>query len=61
MFDANAFTQSTTTSSLSTTRIPVPIGEYPGVIKEVSFRQAEGKKTPGQFYTFAESVSVVRP
>ena len=49
MFDASTFMQSTTTAAGSTKRIPIPVGEYPGVITKIDFRQAEGKKTPGQF------------
>lgn len=63
MFNAATFLSSTTSEQGSTKRIPIPKATYPGVCEplgENSFRQAEGTKEPGRFYTFLDLTWVLQ-
>lgn len=47
MIDAENFLNETITGANSTTRIPVPKGEYPVIIDDIQYRKADRKDQPG--------------
>ena len=46
MFDEDAFMSSTSEGEMSIDFIPVPVGEYPAVIKKIGTRSGESDKGP---------------
>ena len=57
MFNSETFLNSESTEALETRRICIPIDQqdtWPGVITEVKFRQAQGKKNPNETYYFMD-------
>jgi hypothetical protein len=63
MFNAATFLTSSTSDQGSTVRIPIPKATYPGIcepLNENSFRQAEGTKEPGRWYTFLDLTWVLQ-
>jgi hypothetical protein len=45
--DPQAFLDQTIQGANSTTRIPIPVGDYPCIIKDIAYRTIERKDQPG--------------
>ncbi len=54
MFNAEQFMHTSSDAALSTKRIAVPKGSYPGVISKIEFRENQGKKDPSKSYVFSD-------
>lgn len=60
MFDVDKFLSTETTAALSTERIPVPKGSYPGVIERIEFREHQGRDDPTKTYVFIDITWVLQ-
>lgn len=55
MFNETDFLSSSVETSFDTKRIPIPVGEYVAVIKDIRPRiNVQGKKDPSKFYSFLD-------
>ncbi len=53
-FDPNAFLAATTTESLDTRYIPIPIGEYPAIINQLAVRKQVNPKDQTETWTILD-------
>ena len=53
-FDPTQFLDTETTDQMDTTFTPVPVGEYPAMIKSVEARQIPSSKDPSELWTILD-------